>query len=245
MPGYLQLQYPDQVTHLVQTYGIIVGTVGTFASLLGGTISSLLYRRFPTVALHLVAWGGILSSPFVVIMVCSLPIAGGDAERGLSILFGSMAAAYLTAEMWLGPVAALVVRLVPTHLKTTSFALYGLVNLLVYSSGPEIIGIAQHSRGIDQTTDPEEYVQLTRLLLAIIIPVGYCLSSAGFLWASRQRCIGRDFERIAEELRMQSTYGVTTWIDNSKRRRAGFWLGGAALASVVIALLGPSFVLGV
>ncbi|KAJ9091728.1 hypothetical protein QFC21_007123, partial [Naganishia friedmannii] len=196
MPSFLQLQYPDQTTYLITTYGTIVGQ--------------------------------------------------DDPDRGLTILFGSMSAAYLTAELWLGPTAALVVRLIPSHLKTTGFAIYGLVNLLVYSSGPEIVGIAQVKAGISSVTGSTEYIRVTMIILAVIIPTGYCLSSVGFLWA--RSCTVADISWIDHQMdRGASLTGpvIEEELPLSKRRKTAFALGLAFLCALVIGLLVTSFVLGV
>lgn len=113
MPSYLQLVYPERRAYLVTTYGTIVGVVGSVASMLGGVISYLTRKRFPQMPLYLAAIGGLLSFPFVITMVFSRTAANGDLDGGLRILFASMTLAYLTAEMWLGPVASCVLRIVP------------------------------------------------------------------------------------------------------------------------------------
>ena len=211
------------------------GAVGTVACLLGGGLTFLLSPRFPTIALHLTAWGGFISWPFVVIVTFSRSLGG------LPTLFGCLAAAYITAELWLGAFAALVVSLLPIRYKTMGYAVYVLVVLLVYSSGPEIVSIAQTKAGVDPAVDPERYITVTRILLCVLIPLGYVGGGIGFLWAAKEGYYPTDLRNVREaaEGMVKVEVGVT------KRRKWGFALGLGVLASLVLSLTVVSYVLGV
>ncbi|CAN9172217.1 unnamed protein product [Alternaria alternata] len=60
-------------------------------------------------------------------MVFSRDIAGGSEDRGIKILYGVMSLAYLTAELWLGCLFALIALLLPPRYKTFGLAIWGSV----------------------------------------------------------------------------------------------------------------------
>ncbi|KAI9728225.1 MAG: hypothetical protein M1828_004686 [Chrysothrix sp. TS-e1954] len=176
MPSYLSNTYPSQ-TELLSRYGIIVGVVGTVSVLSGGLLTTLTWSRTKLMPIYLTAIGGMISSIFVLLMIFSKNLANGNEARGTTILYGSMSAAYLTAETWLGALNALIALLLPARYKTFGLAIWAAVQVLIYSSGPEIIGLALRS------TDPTSaaYTQATQIALAVIIPVGYWIAGVGFL----------------------------------------------------------------
>ncbi|KAF1816494.1 MFS general substrate transporter [Eremomyces bilateralis CBS 781.70] len=174
MPGYLQQLYPE-TKNLTSVYGIIVGVVGSATSLSGGLVTSALWPKTKLTPLYLVSAGGVLSSVFVILMVFSRELVG-DKESGVKVLYGTLAAAYVTAELWLGPVNGLLVILFPPKYKTFAFSIYSAIVVLIYSSGPEIVGLALD--GVNP--DSENYAQSLKIILAVIIPLGYILSSIGF-----------------------------------------------------------------
>lgn len=101
MPSYLSTTYGEH-PELLSRYGIIVGTVGSVAVLAGGIVTSLLWKKTITTPLWLTGVGGMVSSIFVLLMLFSKQIGG------IQVLYGSMSAAYLTAELWLGAMNGLV-----------------------------------------------------------------------------------------------------------------------------------------
>lgn len=176
MPGYLSAEY-GSVPDLLSRYGIIVGTVGSASVLAGGLLTSLLWHRTKLTPLYLTSIGGMVSSIFVLLMIFSKQIAEGNEQRGIKILYGSMAAAYITAETWLGCLSALLASLFLPEYKTFGLAIWGSIQVLIYSSGPEIIGLA--TRGIDASSP--QYTQIVKVCLAVIIPVGYWFCGVGML----------------------------------------------------------------
>ena len=178
MPTYLSTLYPAE-NELLSRYGIIVGVVGSVAVLLGGLLTSLYWQRTKTLSLYLVGIGGMLSSIFVLLMLFSRQVSGGDQNRGVRVLYGTMSAAYLTAELWLGAINSLIVLLLPPRYKTFGLSIWDAVQVLIYASGPEIIGLAL--RDVDSAS--KAYLDGIRIALAVIIPVGYWLAGIGFLLA--------------------------------------------------------------
>ena len=174
MPSYLASIYAS-APNLLSHYGIIVGVVGSVAVLLGGFICSAMSKR-PTMALYLTAIGGMISGPFVICMVFSLQL-GGSSVAGHRILYGTMSAAYLTAELWLGAFASLLASLLPPRMKTFCLSIYSCIIILIYSSAPQIIGLAL--RGYN--TNSSAYLRATRNILAILIPIGYWVAGFGFI----------------------------------------------------------------
>lgn len=187
MPGYLSNTYPDK-PQLLSRYGIIVGVVGSIAVLAGGGLTSILWPRTQTTPLWMTGVGGMISSLFVLLMLFSRDIAGGSQDRGVQILYGSMSAAYITAELWLGALNGLIASLLPPKHKTFGLAIWASIQVLVYSSGPEIIGLAL------QGTDPGStaYTKDSQIVLAAIIVVCYWVAGVGFLMALP--LLKRDFQ---------------------------------------------------
>ncbi|KAI9872423.1 MAG: hypothetical protein M1830_001635 [Pleopsidium flavum] len=176
MPGYLTAIYPSE-TDLLSTYGIIVGSVGSVTVVCGGLLSAYLEPKTIMTPLYITSIGGMISSVFVILMVLSRSIAGQSETNGVKILYGSMVLAYATAELWLGAWASLLALLLPPRMKTFALAIYTSVITLIYSSGPQIIGLAL--RKVDPASS--EYIERTKLLLAVIIPVGYWTAGIGLL----------------------------------------------------------------
>lgn len=225
MPAYLSSLYPS-VTNLLSRYGIIVGVVGSFAVIFGGLICSLprQVQHRAVLPLYLTSIGGVISSIFVILMVFSRRLVGGDENP--RILYGVMSAAYLTAELWLGAFASLLALLLPRRTKTFCLAIYTCIITLVYSSGPQIIGLALRNE------DPGTiaYRNRTRQILAILIPVGYCVAAIGFLLA---------ISKVRRDVRGESIpVGSTT-----TARKAGFAGFVVGLAALTLALFVTSLVL--
>ena len=178
MPGYLTSIYPSE-PNLLSNYGIIVGAVGSVTVVLGGVICSASGKNRAAVALYLTGIGGMISSAFVILMVFSRSVAGGSQANGVRVLYGVMSAAYLTAELWLGAFASVLALIMPARTKTFGLAIYTTTIILIYSSAPQIIGLALRNY------DPESaaYVRQERNILAALIPVGYWVGGMGFLLA--------------------------------------------------------------
>jgi MFS family permease len=176
MPSYLSTTYSSH-DEILSRYGIIVGVVGSVAVLSGGILTSVLWPRTKLTPVYLTGIGGMISSLFVLLMIFSRDIADGDQERGIKILYGVMSLAYLTAELWLGCLFAFIALLLPPRYKTFGLAIWGSVQVLIYSSGPQIIGLALKN----EDTTSESYRRATQLCLAIIIPIGYWVAGVGFL----------------------------------------------------------------
>ncbi|KAI7278852.1 hypothetical protein KC345_g5691 [Hortaea werneckii] len=224
MPSYLSNTYPDK-DELLSRYGIIVGVVGSVAVLTGGISTSLLWKRTQTSPLWLTGVGGMVSSLFVLLMVFSRDIADGNQNRGTSILYGTMSMAYLTAELWLGAINGLIALLLPPKHKTFGLAIWAAIQVLIYSSGPEIIGLAL--RGLDPGS--EQYTKDSQIVLAAIITVCYWVAGIGFIAATRP-------------LKADIAYGVQLERPVSGRRRAALFAGLLVLAALVIALFVASIV---
>ncbi len=191
----------------------------------GGLITSLLWDRTKLTPVYLTAFGGMVSSVFVLLMIFSRDIAGGNEERGVVILYGTMSAAYITAELWLGALFALVAWLLPPAYKTFGLAIWSSIQVLIYSAGPEIIGLALR----DTDSASEEYRRVTQIALAVIIPLGYWFAGIGLLFASRllkQDLTSQDFAQGKA----------------SKKKKFGISTFAVVLGSLVIALFVASLV---
>ncbi|KAL8830025.1 MAG: hypothetical protein Q9170_005926 [Blastenia crenularia] len=218
MPSYLSNLFPSEPS-LLSRYGIIVGVVGSVAVLAGGLLTSLMWSRTKLLPLYLTAVGGMISSIFVLFMLFSLKVSDDSQSRGIKVLYGTMSIAYLTAELWLGAINSLIALLLPPHTKTFGLAVWSLVQVLVYSSGPEIVGLAL--RNTDSTTGL--YLEKTRIALAVMIPIGYWLAGIGFLLA---------IPLVKMDLSGKFVKGRLEW----RGRKGAFLAGGCVLGALVVAL---------
>ena len=91
--------------------------------------------------------------------------------------------------------------------------------MLLYSSAPQIVGLALRKGEVGSA----QYVQDTRVVLAVIIPISYWVAGIGFLLAIP--LLKRD---LAEQTSLEGPL--------SKGRKFGFIGGLAALAAITIAL---------
>jgi len=223
MPTYLSdlyLSYPD----ILSKYGIIVGVVGSVTVLLGGLLTSYFWKQTKTLPLYLVRIGGMVSSVFVLLMLFSRSAEGGNENSGIKVVYGTMSAAYLTAELWFGAINSLIALLLPPRYKTFGIAIWDAIQVLIYSTGPEIIGLAL--RNVDSSS--QEYLNGTRIALAVIIPIGYWLAGMGFLLSIP--LVKRDLAGNFVEGKL------------GMGRRIGFAIFGAVVAVMVVILFVISIV---
>ncbi len=127
--------------------------------------------------LYMTAIGGMLSSIFVILMIFSKSVAGNSESRGVKVLYGVMSVAYLTAETWLGAFNSLLVLLLPPQYKTFGLAIYMSTLVLIYSTGPQIMSLALRNIEVNS----EGYIKRVRIVLSVLIPLGYWLAGFGFL----------------------------------------------------------------
>ena len=223
MPTYLSTLYPSH-ENLLSRYGIVVGVVGSVAVILGGILTSAFWTRTKMLPLYLTGVGGMLSSVFVLLMIFSRSVAGGSESNGVPVLYGTMAAAYITAELWLGAINSLIALLLPPRYKTFGLSIWAATQVLIYSAGPEIIGLAL--RDVDSSS--QAYLDSTRIALAVIIPVGYWLAGIGFL--SAPPLVRRDLKRDFAATKL------------GPGRRAGFGAFAFVLGGMVVGLFVASLV---
>jgi hypothetical protein len=224
MPSHLAATFPTE-ENLFSNYGLIVGIVGSIAVVAGGFICSMTSKTIPMMPLYVTALGGMLSSVFVILMVLSGDISNGDQNKGVEILYGVMSVAYLTAELWLSAFAPLLVLLLPKEIKTFALAVYMAIITLIYSSGPQIIGLAQRS----EVVASDDFDRQIKVILAVLIPVGYWLAGNGFLL-----CIPK--------VRIDLAGNLLTYKAVSKTRKMAFAIGAAVLGCLVISLFVASLV---
>jgi hypothetical protein len=160
----------------------------------------------------------MVSSLFVLLMIFSKNIADGNEDRGVEILYTTMSLAYLTAELWLGALIALIVLHLPPIYKMFGLAIWASTQVLVYSSGLEIIGLAL--RNVESGS--LEYVKDVRIALAAIIAVGYWIAGLGYLAA---------LPKVAKDLRGEFVRGGLGW-----ERKVGFGMFGGFLVVMVVGL---------
>ena len=223
MPTYLSTLYPDE-TELLSRYGIIVGAVGSVTVLLGGLLTSAFWQRAKMLPLYLVGVGGMISSVFVLLMLFSRQVSGNSENSGVRVLYGTMSAAYLTAELWLGAINSLIILLLPPRYKTFALSIWDAIQVLVYASGPEIIGLAL--RNVDAAS--AAYLEGIKICLAVIIPTGYWLAGIGFLLS---------MPLVKRDLAGDFVVGPLSML-----RKLGFGLFGLVLGVLVVVLFVVSIV---
>lgn len=223
MPSYLANTYPDH-PELLSRYGIIVGVVGSVSVLSGGLLTSLLWHKTKMTPLITTGIGGMVSSVFVLLMIFSRDLAHGNQDVGVKILYGVMSVAYLTAETWLGAINGFIALLLPPRYKTFGLAIWSAIQVLVYSAGPAIIGLALRNTDAASAT----YTKDTKVALAVLIPVGYWVAGIGFLLA---------VPLLRRDMREDLAARVV-----SKRKKVGVWIFGCVLFGLVVGLFVASIV---
>ena len=221
MPGYLSALYPD-TPDILSRYGIIVGVVGSVTVLSGGLVTSLFWNKTKLTPIYLTSIGGMISSLFVLLMIFSRQLSGGNEVTGVRIVYATLFLAYLTAELWLGSFFALIALLLPPGYKTFGLAIWSSVQVLIYSSGPEIMGLVLRK----QDTESEGYLIATRDCLAVIIVLGYWVS--GIILLSAIPLVRRDLAGKPAS--------------RGKRQRYSFLGFGLLLACLVIIIFTLSLV---
>ena len=223
MPTYLSNLYPSH-KNLLSHYGIIVGVVGSIAVLLGGSLTSVFWSKTKMLPLYLTGVGGMVSSVFVLLMISSRSVAGGNEDKGVNILYGTMSASYLTAELWLGALNSLIALLLPPRYKTFGLSIWAVTQVLVYSAGPEIIGLALRK----DASDSQAYVVSTKVALAVIIPIGYWVAGVGFLLAVPlvRRDLNQEFVRNDLGSGRKISYGLFAFV-----------LGGLVVGLFVVSII--------
>ena len=136
--------------------------------------------------------------------------------------------------------ASLIVSLLPIRFKTLGYAIFGLVQLLIYSSGPEIVSIAQYRADVDPA-GVDRYITVTRIILCVLIPFGYCACAVGLGWVSFSGRFSRDIKGVREAASYQAKIDV---IKLSRQKQIGFAVGLSVLAALVIGLTATSYALG-
>lgn len=224
MPGYLSAIYPSQAD-LLSHYGIIVGVVGSVSVVTGGLAASFFWHRTVMTPLYMTAFGGMLSSVFVVLMIFSKAVSGDDESKGAATLYGVMSAAYLTAETWLGAFNSLLVLLLPPQYKTFGLAIYMTTIVLIYSTGPQIMALALRNIEVGSAS----YIKRVQIVLAVLIPVGYWLAGVGFLF-----CV----KNVRQDIRGD----IIPPGEMSRSRKVLFSIFALLLGCLVIALFVTSLV---
>lgn len=168
-----------------------------------------------------------MSSLFVLLMMYSKDIAKGNQDRGISILYAMMSIAYLAAETWLGALNGFVALLLPPAYKTFGLAIWATIQVLIYSAGPQIIGLALRNTDVVSPA----YTKDTQVALAVIIHVGYWVAGAGFLV---------DIPLLRKELVASDLTG-----EIRRGRKVGMLVSAALVVAMVMALFVASIVYAV
>lgn len=98
-----------------------------------------------------------------------------------------------------------VVLLRPPLCRAYALSIWSAVQVIIYSAGPEIIGLAL--RNIDASR--QAYLDATNIALAVMIPVAYWLASVGSLLAIplvRKKDLDGDF--VVERLGVKRKIGL-------------------------------------
>ena len=118
-----------------------------------------------------------------------------------------------------------IASILPPRYKTFGLAIWASIQALVYSSGPEIIGLALQS----QDPGTEAYRLETRTILACFIVICYWLAGFEFLGA---------ITLLKQDMKL----GVDLASPISKQRKMWMWGSLVLLAGLVVALFVASIV---
>merc|ERR1711939_353155 len=153
----------------------------------------------------------------------------GSVAVVLGGVVSSLMSEHATAELWLGAFASLLALLFPARTKTFCLAIYTSTIVFLYSSAPQIIGLALRH----YEPGSPAYIEKTRDILAILIPVGYWVAGIGFLVSIKMVKSDIAAGRCADE--GNGTYGFSRPI--SLRRKLAFGGFCLVLAALTVALL--------
>ena len=141
VPAFFMGAYGKTPGELGSYYGPIVMLFGSSSSFLGGFLSSLWQAKGREDAAALVCMiGSVASIPCVALMLYMPQIVGSSDELSFALSLAFLAAAYLTAECWMGPASAIGINIYPNAIKTSVTAVFNLSLALLGSLGPVLVG---------------------------------------------------------------------------------------------------------
>lgn len=135
----------------------------------GGLLSDALLPYTPAAKAYVIAVSQVLAAPAIFGVLWA-----GTSTASLGVLV----LAYVTAETWLGPAAAVVQDIVPPHMRARASAVYITVNTLVGGCGPLIVGSLLGDSGL--VTQRWGYHDGVRYALVLLVPPCYMLSAVLF-----------------------------------------------------------------
>ena len=161
-----------------QDYGLYLGLIvlfgGGLGSIIGGLLSDKLMHYSPAAKVYVIAVSQILAAPciFAVLWVSSYTTS-----------FGLLFLAYVTAETWLGPAAAVVQDLMPADMRARASSVYITANTLIGGLGPLFVGELLGSDGVLTRKYGEK--EAVRYALIYIVPTCY-VAAAGVFFLTGQ-----------------------------------------------------------
>jgi MFS family permease len=174
LPTFYERVYDMRTEEYGLTLGLIVLVGGGLGCALGGVLSDRLMSRTPAAKAYVIAGSQLLAAPAIFGV---LWVDGSTASFGLLVL------AYITAETWLGPAAAVVQDITAPELRARASAAYIAVNTLVGGCGPLIVGAMLGDHG----PITERFGARTgiRYALALLVPPCYVMAAGLFLLTGR------------------------------------------------------------
>eukprot|EP01135_Chromosphaera_perkinsii_P003163 Nk52_evm52s236 gene=Nk52_evmTU52s236 len=178
IPSYIKNNFPGRREEVSIYYGLVILFVGSASCLLGGRITQKFWKRDRRVGLWIGAIGSIATIPFLAMVIYARDIVRHSEDAAMALTFVSLSAAYIFAEGWLGPTAAVIQILLPEGMMTIGFSLYLMIINFIGGSGPELLGILLINSS--ESSDPNT----TNHVLFYVISGAYLIAAPWFVFAS-------------------------------------------------------------
>lgn len=167
LPTFFSRQYGVEASHYAIPVGLVVLCGGGAGSFIGGFLSDRLSSRWGNAKAFVIAGAQLLAAPCIVgVLLAPTP----------TVSYGLLFLAYLTAETWLGPAAAIVQDICMPAMRSQGSAIYIGVITIIASLGPVLVpAFTDHIPAFDPCSVGVGYA------LLVIVPLFYVTSSALFV----------------------------------------------------------------
>eukprot|EP00048_Salpingoeca_helianthica_P017929 m.239747 g.239747 ORF g.239747 m.239747 type:complete len:513 (-) comp22805_c0_seq1:17-1555(-) len=202
----------------LHTYMALTSSIGGVASsFLGGYITQRWQASTRAASAYVPALGSLFACPFLALFFFSHRIFGVT-TLGMALAQVFLFFAFLCAEVWAGPAAAIIQSILPRNISGTGFGVYFFILTLVGGAGPEVV--SQFDMDTVQCNNKTLKV-VNPLVMSLLICGCYLLGALGFLFSSRF------MDRDVETRRHFETNGYLRQISTSRQL-------GSILAFLVI-----------
>jgi MFS family permease len=231
-PGNSIVDFVQVRPDLGATYGTLTAIAGFSTSILAGYITKTYVSQNSRTGAYVSAIGAVASVPFVIGFLFMDVFVGEANDTAYWLSLACIFMAYLTAEVWGGPAAALLQETIPSNMLSTSMSVYFFVLTLIGGAGPELVGLFPEKQNplypIETIASP--YV------LAFIICGSYIF--AAILWIVGSRSMDNDI-KMKEEFNRSLADGYHMGVVISPTRMIGmsFFVVAMCVGAVLMIVL--------